>query len=112
MILGTAVDVATKVHRESERRRQLNRQLGLLSDGPPPSLRNWVISGAAGGITVGLVAQLFDSRRFSLSLFFLAAAMGCVFYGLVMYALSLHRWRAGRRVMEDEPWPSREHDES
>jgi hypothetical protein len=104
--------VATKVHRDTQRRRRLNRQLGLLPGGPPPVLRNWIISGAAAGITVGLVAELFYSRPFSASLFFLAAAMWFVLWGPVMYALSLHRWRVGRRVMEDEPWPSREHDES
>ena len=104
--------MATKVYRESDRRRRLNRQLGLVPDGPPPSVRNWVISGAAGGITAGLLAQLFDPSRFSASLFFLAAAMWFVLWGPVMYAVSLHRWRVGRRVMQDEPWPSREHDES
>jgi hypothetical protein len=104
--------VATKVRRESVWRRRLNRQYGLLPDGPPPSLGKWVASGAVAGITAGLLAQLFDSRRFSVSLFFLALAMGFVFYGPVMYALSLYRWQVGRRVMKDEPWPSREHDES
>ena len=103
--------MATKLRRESEWRRRLNRQYGLLPDGPPPSLRKWVISRAVAGITVGLMAQLFDSRRFSESLFFLAAAMGFVFYGPVMYAISLYRWRVGRRVMDDEPWPSRQRDE-
>ena len=111
VIAGKAFDVATKVYRESDRRRRLNRQLGLVPDGPPPSLRSWVISGAVAGITAGLLVQLFNARRFLVSLFFFLAAMGFVFYGPLMYAFSLHRWRVGRRVMEDEPWPSREHDE-
>lgn len=101
--------MATKVYRESDRRRRLHRQLGLVPDGRPPSLRNWVISGAVAGITAGLLAQLF-SRRSSASLFFVVAAMWFVLWGPVMYAVSLHRWRVGRRVMEDEPWPPHEHD--
>jgi hypothetical protein len=111
VIVGKACDVATKVYRESDRRRRLNRQLGLVADGPPPSLRNWVISGAVAGITAGLLVQLFNARRFSVSLFIFLAAMWFVFYGPFMYAVSLHRWRVARRVMQDEPWPSREHDE-
>jgi hypothetical protein len=99
--------MATKLRRESEQRRRLNRQLGQLPDGPPPSFRTWMISGVAAGIAVGLVAQLFHSGSFSVPQFFVAAAMWFVLYGPAGFALSLHRWRAGRNVIEDEPWPPR-----
>ena len=96
--------MATKVRHDSERRRRLNRQYGLLPYGPPPSLRVWLISGVAGGVTVGLLTQLFNSGGFSVLRFLLLAAIGFVASGPIQYALSLHRWRAGRAVMEDEPW--------
>jgi hypothetical protein len=104
---GYSVTMATKVRHESERRRRLNRQYGLLPDGPPPSFRIWAISGVAGGVTVGLLSQLFDSGAFSILRFFLLAAIGFVASGPIQYALSLHRWRAGHAV-EDEPWSSRD----